>query len=214
MAARHWAIQLSPSWTAKRVLVLPCSMASSIGPLGAPEEDVAGRDPPHLAGRQAQAKGAVGIEALGDAMRFRRRAGRHMVRQGHERGAVQASAIGGEARRFPERPPDVRRPRRATAAASGARAAARPCGRPGRSPAVRIARARGRGSPRQPTASQRRPSARGAGLRPGCRRPSSGDQGIVRPFEADAVGRAHRRSARSATARAATKETWAASAGG
>src|SRR5271154_6250751 len=34
VAARHWAIQLEPSCTAKRELVLPCSIASGVGVLG------------------------------------------------------------------------------------------------------------------------------------------------------------------------------------
>src|SRR5580658_415272 len=57
VAARNCRIHEVPSWTAKRVLVLPCSMASSIASLS--EEDVAGGDPPKGARWRSKPQGAV-----------------------------------------------------------------------------------------------------------------------------------------------------------
>src|ERR1700756_3821052 len=70
VAVRHWAIQVLPSWTAKRVLVLPCSMASSMS-VG-PEKHVAGVDAAHLAVWPPQAQGAVDIQSLGAALEISR----------------------------------------------------------------------------------------------------------------------------------------------
>src|SRR5687767_10014258 len=68
VAARHWAIQRWPSWTANMVLVLPCAMASSMCS-ASPEEDVACGDPFHGAVVQPQPQRAVRIHAFGHALR-------------------------------------------------------------------------------------------------------------------------------------------------
>src|SRR5512146_710716 len=69
VAARHWADHFSPSCTANRVLVLPCSMASSMGGLlRSPEEDVARRYPLEGAVVQPQPERTVRVEALGHAL--------------------------------------------------------------------------------------------------------------------------------------------------
>src|SRR5579859_1033705 len=65
VAERHWAIHALPSCTAKRVLVLPCSMAKSMGS-GPSEKDVAGRYALQRAVVQPESEGAVRVHALGD----------------------------------------------------------------------------------------------------------------------------------------------------
>src|ERR1700691_5415654 len=65
VAARHCAIQAWPSWTAKRVLVFPCSTARSISKPS--EKHVAGADPAHDAGRGSEPQRAVAVQAFGDA---------------------------------------------------------------------------------------------------------------------------------------------------
>src|ERR1700677_1719011 len=84
VAERHWAIQLWPSCTAKRVLVLPCSMASSMrSRVLVLEEDVAGGDPAHRAFGRPKPQSAVRVQPLGDA-------GDGFVRQPRRAGLAEA----------------------------------------------------------------------------------------------------------------------------
>src|SRR5580704_6417711 len=107
VAARHCAIQAWPSWTANSVLVLPCSIASSIS--GPSKEDIAGRDPPYHAGCGAQTKRAVGVQAFGDACDS-------LSRQPSGAGFAEAVRLGGpglrdrrETELLPQQPPALER---------------------------------------------------------------------------------------------------------
>src|SRR3990167_5259926 len=105
VAARHWAIQSEPSWTANSVLVLPCSMASSMSG-GLAEEDVACGNQSHGAVGQTQAQGPVRLHTLGQALdRFVvQTRGARAVQPGQTAGPGVQNRL--EAHRLPAPPPD------------------------------------------------------------------------------------------------------------
>src|SRR5580704_17545446 len=86
VAARHCAIQAWPSWTAKRVLVFPCSIASSISLTS--EKDIASGDAPHNAGRGGEPQRTVAVQPLGDA-------GDSFARETGRAGLTKAVRLGG-----------------------------------------------------------------------------------------------------------------------
>ena len=161
----------SPSWTANRVLVLPCSIASSIRRL--PEEDVAGGDAADRAvepvrrrsAPSASRPSATPVDGLGrPGGRCRSRRGRGRARSRRRRSARSRSRSQTSRQRSKACGQHLQRLERRR------RRAAHVLGEGGRGPLGGLGR-RAPGSRRQPIASQRPPVRMRAGLDQDARRP-------------------------------------------